>query len=159
MNTKEEHARLRTICERCNRHALALRAALQDIEKLDGSYSQYLEKPDREVLRLLDQFAYRYTRLQDETGAKLIPAILAVLGEDVAPMPAIDRFNRMEQLGWLLSADEWIELRLIRNEFTHDYPEDTEEHAQKFAQALKAAKRLLVIFEHLSMQLGKRGLC
>jgi hypothetical protein len=63
MNTKEEYVRLRTICERCNRHALSLTAALQDIEKLDGSYPQYLEKPDREVLRLLDQFAYRYTRL------------------------------------------------------------------------------------------------
>ena len=62
-----------------------------------------LSKQDR---RLLDQFAYRYTRLQDDIGVKLMPAVLKVLGEDVALMSAIDRFARLEQLGWLASADE-----------------------------------------------------
>ena len=61
-----------------------------------------LSKQDR---RLLDQFAYRYTRLQDDIGVKLMPAVLKVLGEDVALMSAIDRFARLEQLGWLASAD------------------------------------------------------
>jgi len=35
---------------------------------------------------LLDQFAYRYTRLQDDMGIKLMPAVLKALGEDVALM-------------------------------------------------------------------------
>jgi len=60
-----------------------------------------LDKADR---RLLDQFAYRYTRLQDDMGARLMPAVLIALGEDIVPMPALDRFNRLEQLGWLPSA-------------------------------------------------------
>ena len=74
-----------------------------------------LSKQDR---RLLDQFAYRYTRLQDDIGVKLMPAVLKVLGEDVALMSAIDRFARLEQLGWLASADDWQILRQIRNQFT-----------------------------------------
>jgi len=88
---------------------------------------QALEQPGKGNRRLLDQFAYRYTRMQDDMGARLIPAILGALGEDVAAMSALDRLDRLEQLAWLPSADEWSELRRIRNEFTHDYPETSQD--------------------------------
>ena len=55
-------------------------------------------------------------------GARLMPAVLLALGEEVAAMSAPDRFNRMEQLGWLPSSDEWAALRRTRNEFAHDSP-------------------------------------
>jgi hypothetical protein len=84
----------------CQGHADALQEALQDIHARDMDLDGFtnLSKQDR---RLLDQFAYRYTRLQDDMGAKLMPAVLKALGEDVAPMSALDRFFRLEQLGWL----------------------------------------------------------
>ena len=92
-----------------------------------------LDKADR---RLLDQFAYRYTRLQDDMGARLLPAVLTALGEDVVALSALDRFNRLEQLGWLPSADEWMELRQVRNQFTHEYPESAEERFERFSAAV-----------------------
>ena len=106
----------------CQGHADALQDALQDIRARDMGKDDYtaMSKQDR---RLLDQFAYRYTRLQDDMGVKLMPAVLKSLGEEVALLPAIDRFARLEQLGWLESADDWQTLRLIRNQFTHDYPD------------------------------------
>ena len=94
----------------CEVHLDALHDALNDMQQraLSSSEYEHLSKPDR---RLLDQFAYRYTRLQDDMGARLMPAILRALGEDVAAMPAFDRFSRLEQLGWLPSADNWNVLR------------------------------------------------
>ena len=81
----------------CQGHAEALQDALQDIQLRAMGLDDYthLNKEDR---RLLDQFAYRYTRLQDDMGVKLVPAVLKALGEDVAPMSALDRFARLEQL-------------------------------------------------------------
>ena len=69
----------------CQGHADALQDALQDMQLRALSADEYsvLSKADR---RLLDQFAYRYTRLQDDMGARLVPAVLKALGEDVAPM-------------------------------------------------------------------------
>ncbi|MBS0543668.1 MAG: hypothetical protein JSR40_08025, partial [Proteobacteria bacterium] len=83
--------------------------------------AEILDRPGKDERRLLDQFAYRYTRLQDDMGARLFPAVLRALGEEVAPMPVLDRLARLEQLGWLPSAEQWLELRRIRNEFTHEY--------------------------------------
>lgn len=125
----------------CQGHADALQEALQDIHARDMDLDcfTHLSKQDR---RLLDQFAYRYTRLQDDMGAKLMPAVLKALGEDVAPMSALDRFFRLEQLGWLASADDWQNLRQIRNQFTHDYPDNPAERFQRWQAAVHAASQL-----------------
>lgn len=110
----------------CAAHKVGLTDALSDLEQRHLTPAD-IDHPGKEDRRLLDQFAYRYTRLQDDMGARLMPAILRALGEEITAMPAIDRLNRLEQLGWLPSAEEWTEPRRIRNEFTHEYPEAGQE--------------------------------
>lgn len=128
----------------CQGHAEALQDALQDIQLRAMGLDDYthLSKEDR---RLLDQFAYRYTRLQDDMGAKLVPAVLKALGEDVTPMSALDRLARLEQLGWLDSADEWQTLRQIRNQFAHDYPDNAPERFERLQAAMGAAAQLMSV--------------
>jgi hypothetical protein len=85
MKATPEQLILQQIQALCQGHAQSLRDALQDMALLALTPAQYsqLSKADR---RLLDQFAYRYTRLQDDMGTRLMPAVLKALGEDVAPM-------------------------------------------------------------------------
>ena len=139
----------------CTGHADALKEALADIKRraFTPETLASLDKADR---RLLDQFAYRYTRLQDDMGARLMPAILRALGEDVGAMPAMDRFNRLEQLGWLPSADEWLELRTVRNQFTHEYPESAEARFEQLQAAIVAAGRLVELFERMTARVRAR---
>ena len=139
----------------CRVHEEALRDALDDLKqrKLSASDLVALGKEDR---RLLDQFAYRYTRLQDDMGAKLIPAVLHALGEEVYAMPMLDRLNRMEQLGWLPDAEEWADLRRIRNEFTHDYPETMEERFERLQLAITSAQSVTEIFDSMSHKILAR---
>ena len=142
----------------CSRHAHWLSDALSDLDVSAGNHQDELTSDNKELIRIMDQFAYRYTRLQDEMGARLMPAILATLGEDVKPMPAIDRFNRLEQLGWIPSADEWLEHREIRNQFTHEYPERPDDHLEKLRAAMTSANRLIEIFSNISERLKKEKL-
>jgi hypothetical protein len=140
----------------CGTHAAVLADVLGELDAKGAFASSDLENPTKETRRILDQFAYRYLRLQDDMGARLFPAALRALGEDIAPMPALDRLARLEQLGWLPSADEWAELRRIRNEFAHDYPASAEEKAERLRLALVAARRLLEIFAFLETRLRQR---
>jgi len=139
----------------CRGHDEVLSDVLYDLSrrKLDV---QALEHPGKGDRRLLDQFAYRYTRMQDDMGARLIPAILGALGEDVAAMSALDRLDRLEQLAWLPSADEWSELRRIRNEFTHDYPETSQERYERLQLAIVSAGRLQEIQAIFTDKIGRR---
>lgn len=139
----------------CAGHVEALEDALRDMgqQALTPASHAQMTKTDR---RLFDQFAYRYTRLQDDMGARLMPAILKALGEDVAAMPALDRFARLEQLGWLPSAEAWSGLRQIRNQFAHDYPDDPFQRFQRLQAAIHAAGELLRIMAHMSRRLEQR---
>jgi hypothetical protein len=139
----------------CRMHEAALRDALEDLDRrrLTAAGLENLSKEDR---RLLDQFAYRYTRLQDDLGVKLIPAILRLLGEEIASLPMLDRLVRMEQLGWLPDAEEWADLRRVRNEFTHDYPDTLEMRFQRFELARASARRLLELFHTLREKTQER---
>ena len=148
---------LRQVHDTCQVHQEALREALGDLHLRDlaDSDMECLTKDDR---RLLDQFAYRYTRLQDDMGARLMPAVLLALGEEIAVMPVLDRLDRLEQLGWLPSAEEWVELRRTRNEFTHDYPETTKERFERLQLALAAAERVMSILEVMNQKICQRFL-
>lgn len=153
MTPSPEQLALQQIHSICQTHAQALQEALHDMQlrALSVDDYQHLNKEDR---RLLDQFAYRYTRLQDDMGARLIPAVLKALGEDIGPMSAIDRFGRLEQLGWLASADDWLALRQVRNQFSHDYPDSTYERYERLQAATQAAYQLLATLEHFHRRLA-----
>ena len=88
-------------------------------------------------------------------GTRLMPAVLKALGEEVAAMSAIDRFARLEQLGWLPSADAWAALRQIRNQFTHDYPDDAAERFERLQAATAAAGQLLTVMEQFDERICK----
>lgn len=70
----------------------------------------------------VEAFVGRFGRLQDTLGDKLLPLLLAVLGEK--PSAAIDNLDRAERLGLLGSADEWMTMRNLRNQMVHEYVED-----------------------------------
>jgi len=71
-------------------------------------------------------------------------------------MSTLDRLDRLEQLAWLPSVDEWSELRRIRNEFTHDYPETAGERHGRLQLAITSASRLREIRDIFADKIGQR---
>jgi hypothetical protein len=94
--------------------------------------------------------------LQDDLGAKLIPAVLRALGEEIDAMPMLDRLNKMEQLGWIENAEIWADLRRIRNEFTHDYPETSEERLERLKFAVSAAQSIIGVLRIIRQKIHAR---
>ena len=157
MNHTPEQLALQHSLALCQGHADALQDALQDIKARGMGVDEYAN-PGKEDRRLLDQFAFRYTQLQDDMGAKLMPASLKAMGENVAAMSAIDRFARLEQLGWLASADEWQTLRQIRDQFTHDYPNNPTERFERLQAAVHAAAQLIAVLTQFQSKIKYKEL-
>jgi len=70
----------------------------------------------------LDAFVSRFGRLQDTVTDKLLPALLQAMAEPRGA--ALENLDRAEKLGWLDSADQWLEMRKLRNKMVHEYIED-----------------------------------
>jgi hypothetical protein len=81
-----------------------------------------LLEEDIDLAERVEAFVGRFGRLQDTVGDKLLPLLLAALGEK--PSPAIDNLDRAERLGLIGSADEWLTMRNLRNQMVHEYVED-----------------------------------
>lgn len=70
----------------------------------------------------LDQFIYRFTKLQDAIGQRLFPPLTTlILGSDEA-RPYIDILNTLEKFELIPSALDWQSLRNLRNNLAHEYP-------------------------------------
>lgn len=70
----------------------------------------------------LDAFVSRFGRLQDNLGDKFLPQLLSAMAEK--PGAAIDNLDKAERLGWIDSAETWLEIRKLRNQMVHEYIED-----------------------------------
>jgi uncharacterized protein with HEPN domain len=77
---------------------------------------------DPDLAERVEAFVGRFGRLQDTVGDKLLPILLIALGEKTSAV--IDNLDRAERLGLLISADEWMIMRSLRNQMIHEYVED-----------------------------------
>lgn len=75
---------------------------------------------------LIDALLLRVSKLQDLSG-RFIFALLLVLGEDVENLSAIDKLNKAEKLGLISSSELWYDLRMLRNQISHDYSLSTKD--------------------------------
>lgn len=87
---------------------------------------KYTQLSDEEIA-YIDQYLFRFAKLQDVMGQKIFRYLLLYVGEDVDYKPFMDILNRMEKLELLEDAKQWIKLREIRNEISHQYDDDPEE--------------------------------
>ncbi|MDD2802171.1 MAG: hypothetical protein PHE96_12015 [Methylococcales bacterium] len=117
------------------RLAFLQRVVTKEIKHLNYSSMQVFKEPltiervaslatDEDLAEKVEAFTSRFSRLQDTVGDKLLPTWLNALGEQTGA--AIDNLDKAEKLGVLASADQWLEIRQLRNQMIHEYIEAIE---------------------------------
>jgi len=97
-----------------------------------GCRQQTEDLDDTEVVKTIDSFIYRFTKIQDKMGEKLFPAILNEFQEYKPNMPLIDVLNKLEKFELIDNVDMWIDFRKLRNNLTHDYPNSGDNRSNQF---------------------------
>ncbi|MBU1619232.1 MAG: hypothetical protein KJ556_16000 [Gammaproteobacteria bacterium] len=126
----------------CNTHARHLSWAMQQLEQLKPFTPELLSGLEPVQLAIFDQFIIRFSKLQDAMGMKLLPAVLELSFDDSSPA-FIDQLNKLEKLGALSSTTQWLKFREMRNQFSHDYPDDPQIQCALLIKAFAMAADLL----------------
>ena len=122
-NRKQEiNERLQREFDICDKHILRINEALEELSSTLPLTTESYAQLSSEQIRCIDQFIFRFSKLQDAMGAKIFRYILEYLDEDVTSLPMRDILNRLEKYKFLPDANEWIYIRELRNEIAHDYP-------------------------------------
>lgn len=114
-----------------------------------------LLEADTDLAERVEAFVGRFGRLQDTVGDKLLPQLLAVLGEKVSS--AVDNLDRAERLGLLKSADEWMTMRSLRNQMIHEYVEDPVLLANALQTGHSFVPELIATADKLISEIERRG--
>jgi len=142
--------RIEKILYECDRHVLRIGEAVDDLKMfmlLDES--KYISLNKNQV-QALDQFLFRFAKLQDAIGRKLFKQILILQEDDtllIQNMPFIDILNRLERLG-ILEVNNWARLRDIRNELAHNYDDEPQEMAEVINQIYQERDSLIDIYNN-----------
>lgn len=138
-----------------DRHAGTLAEALAEWDRRPATDWKALEA-DRGCVRLVDQLLFRFIKLQDAVGERLIPATLAALEEPYEDWAMRDRLNRLERLGYL-DVDDWLTWREVRNRLAHEYPDRPELRLAALLAAIEAARALAARYRQWRVRLETEG--
>jgi len=129
----------------CNQHKKRLLSAQSRLNDLVPLTAEQYSNLDDLHISTIDQMIFRFSKLQDTLGDKVLPSILELSGENVKSMTVIDRLNRLEELE-LLYKDDWMALRKDRNEIAHEYSFNQEEVVEGINLIFQKTGSLLNIY-------------
>jgi len=141
--------RLERIFFECDKHLERMQSAARHMLPLMPLDAQRYEKLTDEEIAYIDQFLFRFAKLQDAIGQKLFRTLLAYLGEEVENKPFRDILALLEKLELLESAYVWQELREYRNALAHDYESEPESMSEHIFMLYEKRETLTDIYLHL----------
>lgn len=133
-------------------HAARLKGALAEFSHLMPLSAESLAKLPLDQVAFLDMMTMRFGKLQDVIGAKIFSLILDILGEDAASL--VDKINKLEKLGYIDDVNWWMDLREIRNQVMHDYPDDYEAIVLHLSILVAKANELLLFWDALKNKIA-----
>jgi len=95
---------------------------------------------------------FRFTKLQDALGERLVPATLHQLAEPYESWPMRDQLDRLEKLGYL-NVDDWLRWRELRDRLSHEYPDQPELRSATLKAAIAAAHELVAGYRTWKLRL------
>ena len=119
--------KLQKIINECDKHILRMNSAYKKIVASLPLDAESYTKLNEDEVEHIDQYLFRFAKLQDAIGKRFFKVIFVSLEEDIEDISFIDLLNRLEKLNILDSAEQWLELRKIRNVLSHTYEDEPEE--------------------------------
>ena len=109
----------------------------KDIENIDN---------DNRLRELIDLIIFNFSKIQSLLGEKVFREVAEVMLLEYKDF--LDLLSKLEKNG-ILDVYEWKKLRVIRNNFSHEYPEEIEEITENINEAIKNIEILKKVVKNI----------
>ncbi|MEF3191755.1 MAG: nucleotidyltransferase domain-containing protein [Campylobacterales bacterium] len=146
---REDELMLQKYFHECDRHVQRINEAYETIKTFVPITAFEYTKLDKHQVQALDQYLFRFAKLQDTLGDKIFKRIVSKYDQNADSLPFIDILNKLEKTGYLFSAKEWINLRKIRNNIAHQYDDEPEEMSQAINEIVANKDVIIKIYDQV----------
>ncbi len=151
-----EQQKLIQIFYGCDRHVERIASVVELMGKFMPLTGDAYEHLDENQGRCIDQFLFRFSKLQDTMGKKLFKLYLHLEKEYTDNQSFLDLLNRLEKME-ILDKDTWVDFRNARNELAHEYGTNDAEVADAINKIYGSHSELLDIYSNLKNVSIKKG--
>lgn len=135
-------------------HISRINLAISNTKHLFPISKEKLESLDENNMVWVELLINRFGRLQDLVGSKIIDLFLRVQEENIDSLTMLDKLHKLEKLKIIEDVQVWKEMRLVRNNIAHEYPDHPEIMAQYLNRIFYLTPALLEILENLRSRLS-----
>lgn len=136
----------------CKKHKLRIEKSYAKVKNIFPLSASKYEKLSDDEVEAIDQYLFRFSKLQDTLGMKLFKMIVSDYVDSIDELTFFDILNTLEKIGVLEDANVWKRLRSIRNDIAHQYDDEPQEMAEALNNIFAHKDELLDIFERVILK-------
>ncbi len=141
--------RIEKYLNECDKHVKRIIESFDEVQsQFPLSAKKYVELSNYDV-KNIDQYLFRFAKLQDTIGDKLFKAVIGNYVESVDELTFIDILNKLEKIKIIDNAEEWSILRKIRNDISHHYDDEPHEMAEALNSIFAQKEVLIGIYQKI----------
>ena len=138
----------------CDKHIEKLNDAKEYLKDTIPLTTKNYLTIDKIQSSFIDQFNFRFSKLQDTIGESILKGILILAEENVEKMTFLDILNRLEKLD-IVDKNRWLELREVRNEIAHEYSFNQDEVVDSINLIYDKSDELISIYSDICKYMDK----
>jgi len=141
----------------CRKHKLRIEKSSAKVKEIFPLSPSRYEKLSDDEVEAIDQYLFRFAKLQDTLGQKLFKMVASEYIEEIIVVPFLDILNQLEKIG-ILKVNNWKRLRDIRNNIAHQYDDEPQEMTEALNSIFAYRDELLNVFENIEKFYKDKGI-
>ncbi len=147
--------RVQKYLNECQKHKIRIEKSYKKVKDIFPLSAPRYETLSDEEVEAIDQYLFRFAKLQDSIGNKLFRLIVSEYVDDIERVTFLDVLNKLEKIGILESVTIWKNMRDIRNSISHKYDDDSKEMAEALNNIFAYKDEILKIFDKIDKYYNK----
>ncbi len=153
-----EQVMLLASLEACQLRIEKLKYSLQKNTALFPMTSAILASLNEEQEESIDALILRYSQCVSMIQEQLFRGIAYLEQEDISDKSNRDKTMLMEKLGAIKSAEDFGTAAILRNKFSHHYPEQVTDQLERLNLVVDEANFVVACFGEINAYLQRKGL-
>jgi len=153
-----EQNMLKVSMQACAQRIAKLRHSVEKIQHLFPLTLQQAAALTDEEEESVDALILRYSQCVSMIQDQIFRGIAYLEQEDISDKSNRDKALLMEKLGAIQSAEAFGTATLLRNKFSHHYPDESKSRLERINLAIEESRFVITTFESITSYLERKGL-